>query len=1034
MRTGEPSAAPGWLDIEAAVEAFESAHARAGSADPAAFCPPPADPLHLPVAGELVRADLEFAARAGRPKRLDDYRAAFPALFADPAALAAVAFEEFRLRCQAGELVDPDEYRSRYGVDPSGWAAGKRSESNGSVGGRSGVTRLLAGLPPAAGPEAGRFPEPGAEVVGFRLARELGRGAFARVYLAEQADLAGRFVALKLSTRLVAEAQTLARLQHTNIVPVYSVHRVGRFHAVCMPYLGAATLADVLHRLRDQGSVPATAEGLVGTVTGRRADSTVPGDGDPDPVRPDPGYTGPLDALRRRSHVGAVLWIGAELADGLAHAHDRGVVHRDLKPANVLLTDEGRPMLLDFNLAADAGRAEPEVGTVGGTPSHMAPEQLAALAGAPATVDARSDLYALGVILYELLTGRPPHPVPPGRFREQLAELRVARSALPPPARAVNPAVTPAVDAILARCLAPDPAARYPSARHLHEDLAAHLDDRPLRHTPEPSVRERARKWARRNRWVKSVPFLAAVLLLAAGLGVGGYVYRTRHLERQLEAADAAETYRAFREEAAAARLRLTVRDPEPSRREAGVRAALAAVGRYGIPDAPDWEAAPRFARLDPDARTEVRAAAGELLVHLARMAVRRAAEVEGAGREAAFADADRWCAAAERVYPDDRGRATARWYAGEVRELAAGNREGNFRKRRRVPDGPAPLYVRATAGFDAGDYRGVVALLRAADPEEARNPVYWHLLGQCHDALGDGPGAVACYTAGIALQPADGDHFYFGRGAAHLRRNAFPEAAADLDAALRLRPDDPVVLRDRALARLGLKDYAGAVADLNRSEELDPGHTRVYFTRAKVYARSGDPAAARRQAEEGLKKTPGDELSWVARAQARRPRDPAGALADLDRAIGLNPQSLHGLQTKASVLAEDLGRVADAVAVLDRLVDAHPEYVPARAGRAVLNARLGRRDAAHADAAAVLDGEPAPFTRYQAAGVFALTSKTHPDDRKEALRLLASALRDKEGLAHVPTDHDLDPVRSDPEFGKLVEAARVLAAAPAKR
>ena len=105
MTTGEPSAAPGWVAVEAAAEAFERAYAAAGGADPAGFCPPAGDPLHVPVAAELVRAALEFAARDGRPKRLADYAAAFPALFADPAALAGVAFEEFRLRRQAGEPV-----------------------------------------------------------------------------------------------------------------------------------------------------------------------------------------------------------------------------------------------------------------------------------------------------------------------------------------------------------------------------------------------------------------------------------------------------------------------------------------------------------------------------------------------------------------------------------------------------------------------------------------------------------------------------------------------------------------------------------------------------------------------------------------------------------------------------------------------------------------------------------------------------------------------------------------------------------------
>ena len=107
-----------------------------------------------------------------------------------------------------------------------------------------------------------------------------------------------------------------------------------------------------------------------------------------------------------------MLCLGAQLADGLAHAHARGIVHRDLKPANVLLTDEGRPMLLDFNLSEDTKlRASPEGGRMGGTLPYMAPEQIDAFRSRRGVVDGRCDLFALGVILYELLTGRHPFRV-----------------------------------------------------------------------------------------------------------------------------------------------------------------------------------------------------------------------------------------------------------------------------------------------------------------------------------------------------------------------------------------------------------------------------------------------------------------------------------------------------------------------------------------------------------------------------------------------------------------------------------------------
>src|SRR5439155_27381112 len=101
--------------------------------------------------------------------------------------------------------------------------------------------------------------------------QELGRGAFGRVYLARQGDLANRLVALKISTTLVEEIDTLAQLQHTNIVPIYSVHRAGSFHAVCMPYLGSTTLADVLKQLEKGASIPVSGKGIISTLNARKS-------------------------------------------------------------------------------------------------------------------------------------------------------------------------------------------------------------------------------------------------------------------------------------------------------------------------------------------------------------------------------------------------------------------------------------------------------------------------------------------------------------------------------------------------------------------------------------------------------------------------------------------------------------------------------------------------------------------------------------------------------------------------------------------
>ena len=182
---------------------------------------------------------------------------------------------------------------------------------------------------------------------------------------------------------------------------------------------------------------------------------------------PTPGTRPNLDLLERLTYVEAVLWFGAELADGLAHAHARGIIHRDIKPANVLFSDEGRPMLLDFNLAAEGAKGDLPVG---GTLRYMAPEVLAAAADHQGWADARSDVYSLGLVLFELLTGTFPFPDQTGLAHDVVARMRADRVGPAPDAARHRPDVSPAVAAILKTCLAADPAQRYATAAHLRED------------------------------------------------------------------------------------------------------------------------------------------------------------------------------------------------------------------------------------------------------------------------------------------------------------------------------------------------------------------------------------------------------------------------------------------------------------------------------------------------------------------------------------------------------------------------------------
>jgi tetratricopeptide (TPR) repeat protein len=186
-----------------------------------------------------------------------------------------------------------------------------------------------------------------------------------------------------------------------------------------------------------------------------------------------------------------------------------------------------------------------------------------------------------------------------------------------------------------------------------------------------------------------------------------------------------------------------------------------------------------------------------------------------------------------------------------------------------------------------------------------------------------------------------------------------------------------------------------------------------------------GDPEGAKQDLAEGLKEVPTNEEGWVARGIVLLEQAPEQALADFNKALELNPRSLPALQDKAHVLAKYLKRTEEAIGVLDKTVDLYPEDVRPLAGRGVLLARLGKRQAAlrDAEAARVLDHSPPNL--YQIAGIYALTSKQNPDDRQEAFRLLAFALRKGFGLSLLEEDRDLDSIRGLSEFGRLVKEAK---------
>lgn len=355
------------------------------------------------------------------------------------------AYEAFCAAERAGTSPDPDEFCTRYpAVRSSLWqllCAHKFLQKNNHL--------LGEATPP--------WPAPGTSFLGFHLEQILGRGAFAYVYLANETAL-DRPVALKVSTGAVVEARTLGRLgteRHPHIVPVHTVATDGTtgLSALSMPYLGCATLCDALNLYAVASGPPRRAIDLLAASRDRAGLVLC--------------HPAAVDRARREvSFAAAVGRLAGQLLDALAFIHGQGIVHCDLKPSNVLLTPDGDAMLLDFNLSADTRQSEPRIG---GTLDYAAPEQLEQMAdgpAAPVTVGPRSDLFSLGVILYELLTGTHPfggieQSLTPEE-RCQLLRERHRRGA--PSLRDRHPEIDPSLARLIDQCLAADPAQRPTSA------------------------------------------------------------------------------------------------------------------------------------------------------------------------------------------------------------------------------------------------------------------------------------------------------------------------------------------------------------------------------------------------------------------------------------------------------------------------------------------------------------------------------------------------------------------------------------------
>ena len=487
------------------------------------------------------------------------------------------------------------------------------------------------------------FPRWGKSYSGFVSNSHWDMAAFACVYLAEQPDLASRPVVLKVSAIEGTEPQTLARLQHTNIVPIFSVHEDHRagLRAVCMPYFGGASLSSILERLWSETQQPTRGAQLIEAleaVSSPAPETLGKGSGserqlEPADAEPPAQSQTPLSLLRTLSYQKAVAWVGAQLADGLHHAHQRGILHRDVKPSNILLSSEGQPLLLDFNVAQEL-QSDPAHAVLGGTVAYAAPEHLVALRDCTSDlirrVDRRSDIYSLGLVLAEMLTGECVFEQG-GTYSAQTTQLEamvIERNKRPPSLRLIRHDLPWSLESITRKCLEPDPARRYQQGDHLAEDLRRFLDERPLRYAPELSRVEQVRKYFRRHPRMRAASTVVAaalsVLLLvcSALIGTRGHLAEARS---RLGEAQARERKRAHDSGTLKALCLVNTTLGRRDHLRQGIAVCEQTLALYELPDGRPCDEHPDWTCLAPEERRQLAEDRRELMLLLAGARVRLA-------------------------------------------------------------------------------------------------------------------------------------------------------------------------------------------------------------------------------------------------------------------------------------------------------------------------------------------------------------------------------------------------------------------------
>jgi tetratricopeptide (TPR) repeat protein len=694
----------------------------------------------------------------------------------------------------------------------------------------------------------------------YEVRRLLGRGGMGSVYLAHDPEL-DRPVALKVpqlagpdaEERFLREARAAAALSHPNLCPVYDVGRADGVLYLAMAYLPGPTLTEVI---RQQGPLP--------------------------PARS--------------------AAIAAAVARGMAEAHRHGIVHRDLKPGNILLDHNGEPVITDFGLALRASvpaattattvAYQPrltEAGVLMGTPAYMPPEQAR---GELERIGPASDVYALGAILFELLTGRLLFPACPLHEMVRLIETQPA-----PSPSAIRRGVPPGLDAVCRRALAKEPTQRFGSM----EDFAAAL----------APFATRRRPWGR-------VAVAAAVLALLA-IAAGAVIYvKTDNGTVEIRLSDPA------------AAVEVAVDGNEITLTANGRVTKVRAGGHALLVKGPDFETEARTFNVtrgekkvvEVELRPKPAAAVTKpeplpLSPERARLA-RLLASCREAFEQRRWDDLGRLAREAIQIDPESPGALAFRGHDRAIRNDLRGARE----------DLDAALKLNPESSY-ALTIRGTMSLKENRDDD-----------------------AIADLTVAMRLDP--NPRLWLARALAYSHKGEYRQVIADATHAIKVGFQGPEAHRDRATAHANLGEYKEALADYATALLLGPSHARIWLQRSALYVKMGDAARAAADWEQARalnpalriedrpvvpdppkpvqrkKLSPAESAALVVALEeaekALRENRSADALKSIETAIHLDPAEARP-HAQRSWLLHSNGKFKEAIAVANEAIHLDPTY-----------------------------------------------------------------------------------------------------------